>query len=110
METTATSNATPTTTPKKRKDSVRFTDETDAALLTEVLAHNPERCADILDEFAARIRASERGSGFAESHAELDDLLANVAELREEEEAHQEEKKQLRDKRKEDDERAETMR
>ncbi|KAE8981826.1 hypothetical protein PF006_g22649 [Phytophthora fragariae] len=139
METTATSNATPTTTPKKRKDPVRFTDETDAALLTEVLAHSPygaergsktaawgreaaamvidvdarrcrERCADILDELAARMRASERGSGLAESHTELDDLLANVAELCEEEEAHQEEKKQLRDKRNEDDERAETMR
>ncbi|KAE8909082.1 hypothetical protein PF003_g7205 [Phytophthora fragariae] len=93
METTATSNATLTTTPKKRKDPVRFTDETDAALLTEVLAHNPER-----------------GSGLAESHTELDELLANVAELREEEEAHQKEKKQLRDRRKEDDERAETMR
>ncbi|KAE9344067.1 hypothetical protein PR003_g8643 [Phytophthora rubi] len=113
METTATSNATPTTTPKKRKDPVRFTDETDAALLTEWRrrwSSTSTRCADILDEFAARMRASERGSGLAESHAELDDLLANVAELREEEEAHQEEKKQLRDKRKEDDERAETMR
>ncbi|KAE9034211.1 hypothetical protein PR002_g8252, partial [Phytophthora rubi] len=104
METTATSNATPTTTPKKRKDPVRFTDETDAALLTEVLAHNPYGA-----ERGSKTDA-ERGSGLAESHTELDDLLANVAELREEEEAHQKEKKQLRDKRKEDDERAETMR
>ncbi|KAE9010746.1 hypothetical protein PR003_g8246 [Phytophthora rubi] len=55
------------------------------------------------------MRCRERGSRLAEAHAELDDLLANVAELHEEEETHQKKKKKLRDKRKEDDERAETM-
>ncbi|KAE8911347.1 hypothetical protein PF005_g8640 [Phytophthora fragariae] len=81
-----------TNTHKKRNDPIRFTDATDTALLTKVLVHNPER-----------------GCGLAEAHAELDDLLVNVAELCEEEEAHQEEKKKLHDNRKEDDEQAETM-
>ncbi|KAE9331526.1 hypothetical protein PR003_g14971 [Phytophthora rubi] len=81
-----------TNTHKKRNDPIRFTDATDTALLTKVLVHNPER-----------------GCGLAEAHAELDDLLVNVAELCEEEEAHQEEEKKLHDNRKEDDEQAETM-
>ncbi|KAG9408799.1 hypothetical protein AC1031_020643 [Aphanomyces cochlioides] len=99
---------------KKRKTQVRFDAETDLDLVKEVLAQNPydkgfgkkravwdsvaaslnidvdgrrcrERCALLSDAYAQKQKEMHKASGVEETITEMDELLAEILELREEE-------------------------
>ncbi|KAE9246063.1 hypothetical protein PF004_g4960, partial [Phytophthora fragariae] len=128
---------TPSSTTRKRKPQIRFSAEMDTVLLQEVLAHNPfeagrgsktaawaqiadavgvdarrcrEHCGLLVAGFKSKIAASEKASGVVESHTEMDDLLANVAELAAEEEERKAEKTAEKEAKERDNERADGMR
>ncbi|KAG9402462.1 hypothetical protein AC1031_007076 [Aphanomyces cochlioides] len=68
---------------KKRKTQVRFDAETDLDLVKEVLAQNPYDKG--FDAYAQKQKEMHKASGVEETITEMDELLAEILELREEE-------------------------
>ncbi len=102
------------TPSKRRKTQVRFNDEFDMLLAKETVVRNPfdkkfgkkgdvwdaiaqvldigvdgrrcrERCTLLADAYARRQRDMEKASGVAESQLPIDEYLAEILEMREEE-------------------------